>query len=77
MCLEAKLCILNFVGVEFDNDSGLAVVCQKGLTPLKSQVFWPPYKKQLRFNKAVETGEDPDDVNWKLYAIKRRFFLDR
>lgn len=65
-----------FVGVEFDSDSegALALVHASWLTPRKREVFWPPFKAQNRFDKALKRGQEPEQGTWPLYKIKRIFF---
>ncbi|CAH0550419.1 unnamed protein product [Brassicogethes aeneus] len=43
------------------------------MTPLKTQVFWPPYKQKSQHNKALRKGEDSKDT-WELFKIKRCFY---
>lgn len=64
-----------FVGIEFASDcgGGVALVHSTWLTPRKKQAYWPPYKKQNLFDKALKTGEAPED-SWQLYSVKRSFF---
>lgn len=45
-------------------------------TPLKREVWWPPYKQQSSFNKAVQKGEIPDENSWKLYSVHRLCFYE-
>ncbi|XP_071578619.1 uncharacterized protein [Temnothorax nylanderi] len=62
--------------VEFDdkNGSGVAAVNSAWLTPLKREVFWPPYKEQKKFDKALKTGEPVDTEKWTLHSITRIFY---
>ncbi|KAK4885567.1 hypothetical protein RN001_001838 [Aquatica leii] len=67
---------MTFVGIEFlekNGESRLAIVNNKWLTPKKSEVFWPPYKTQERYNKSLKS-ETPDEEKWALYSISRTFF---
>ncbi|CAH0560560.1 unnamed protein product [Brassicogethes aeneus] len=62
-----------FVGIEFENDEGVAVVCNRWLTPRKKHVQWPPYKQQHKYNLALQKQEKTG-ANWKTCAVKRLFF---
>ncbi|KAK4885230.1 hypothetical protein RN001_001501 [Aquatica leii] len=57
-----------------NGESRLAIVNNKWLTPKKSEVFWPPYKTQERYNKSLKKSETPDEEKWTLYSIRRTFF---
>ncbi|KAF5274637.1 hypothetical protein FQR65_LT16941 [Abscondita terminalis] len=63
------------VGVQFaDSDGGtVAVINSKWFTPMKREVFWPPYKTQHHYDNALKKGETPTD-SWPLYKISRTFF---
>lgn len=68
-----------FVGVEFVSDNAeetdiIALVHQSWVTPLKKQVWWPPYKTSAQFKKALFIGEEVKKDIWTLYNIKRTFF---
>lgn len=69
-----------YVVVEFDvNDENggggsVAAVHSAWLTPLKKEVFWPPYKEQTKFDKALRTGETVDTEKWSLHGIRRIFY---
>lgn len=67
-----------YCGIEFYNNSidngEIAIVHLKWLTPRKKEVLWPPYKMTSRFNKALISGEEPDENSWQLYCVKRLFF---
>lgn len=70
-----------YCGIEFYNDTddkenngGIAIVHMKWLTPRKKEVIWPPYKTTSRFNKALISGEEPNENSWQLYCVKRIFF---
>lgn len=66
---------MSFVGVEFaTEDEGVALVHERWFTPKKQEIFWPPYKQQSKFVRALKTGEFPDTNTWKLYSISRCFF---
>ncbi|KAI4462961.1 hypothetical protein MML48_4g00018284 [Holotrichia oblita] len=69
-----------FVGVEFideDNESGdrsIGVVSKSWLTPRKKEVFWPPCKQQIQFNKLLRNHHPADDT-WKLYGVSRLIII--
>lgn len=65
-----------YVVVEFDekHGGGVAAVNSAWLTPLKKEVFWPPYKDQNKFDKALKTGETVDTEKWTLHSISRIFY---
>ncbi|XP_039312222.1 uncharacterized protein LOC120359295 isoform X2 [Solenopsis invicta] len=65
-----------FTVIQFDEKSGanLAVVSTKWLTPLKKEVFWPPYKNVSSFNKALKKHEDVNENEWTLYNVQRIFY---
>ncbi|KMQ91808.1 hypothetical protein RF55_8283 [Lasius niger] len=68
---------MSFTGIEFTDDSGggIALVSSQWLTPRKQEVFWPPYKFQFQYDKAIKKGVVPEqDGSWKIYKIKRCFF---
>lgn len=66
---------MTYVGVEFDNDGGLALIHSAWLTPLKRNVFWPPSSTQTSFKKLLRSGkEPPEDGSWKLHKVQRLFF---
>ncbi|KAJ8966809.1 hypothetical protein NQ314_003305, partial [Rhamnusium bicolor] len=54
--------------------SGVAAIHSSCFTPLKKEAFWPPYKEQQRFDKALRFGEVADENSWKLYGIARIFY---
>lgn len=64
-----------FVVVEFAESSGggLAIVHSHWLTPRKKEVFWPPYKENAQYVRAVKRGEESTE-SWKLYNISRIFY---
>ncbi|XP_050301322.1 uncharacterized protein LOC126739611 [Anthonomus grandis grandis] len=62
-----------YAGVEFLENSEIALVHSKWLTPTKRHTFWPPYKTSGPFNKSLTIAEEPDEP-WKLYPIKRLLF---
>lgn len=62
-----------FLGVEFVEDSSLAVIRSEWLTPRKKEVLWPPFKTQDLYNKALLKGENPEN-DWIPYAITRTIF---
>lgn len=63
-----------YVGVEFTENGSVGLVHCSWLTPLKQEVFWPPYKTTNLFNKALANAEAPNQATWKLFNIKRSFF---
>lgn len=65
-----------YVVVEFDekHGGGVAAVNSAWLTPLKKEVFWPPYKDQNKSDKALKTGETVDTEKWTLHSISRIFY---
>ncbi|KAF5302953.1 hypothetical protein FQR65_LT19054 [Abscondita terminalis] len=69
------LVALQFHSVEFGGDhcGGLAVVSESWLTPLKKEVFWPPFKSNNLFTNSLKNAETPND-KWKLYPINRIYF---
>lgn len=68
---------MSFTGIEFTDDGGggVALISSQWLTPRKQEVFWPPYKSQSQYDKAVKNGVIPEeDGSWTIYKIKRCFF---
>lgn len=65
-----------YVIVQFDDSQGggLAVVRDQWITPRKCEVFWPPYKKQSEYNKALKTAENIIEETWKVFKIARCFY---
>lgn len=65
-----------YVLVEFDeNDGGgVAILHDSWLTPRKKEAFWPPFKEQYQFDKALKNGASVDTETWKLYKINRIFY---
>lgn len=65
-----------FAGIEFEDADGgdVALINTSWLTPRKREVFWPPFKHQWQFDKAVKTGMPPEENTWHLFSIKRSFF---
>lgn len=64
-----------YVGVKFiGEEEDLAIVNKKWLTPRKSEVFWPPYKQQRDYEKALKSGELPVEGVWELYGINKCYF---
>ncbi|CAG9812935.1 unnamed protein product [Phaedon cochleariae] len=63
--------------IQFD-DSGnnsVAVVHESWLTPMKTEVFWPPFKDTRNYKRALCGGEEAIDTeSWKLYGINRIFY---
>lgn len=64
-----------YVIVQFDEKDGgsISVVHKTWLTPRKTEVYWPPYKKQSRFERALLKAEPVDMKKWELFKIKRTF----
>lgn len=52
-----------FTLIQFDDNDGanLAVVSTNWLTPRKKEVFWPPYKNNTSFNKALKKHEEVNE----------------
>ncbi|XP_072400660.1 uncharacterized protein [Diabrotica undecimpunctata] len=65
---------MSFVLIEFDEKEGgsVAVVHQNWLTPRKKEVYWPPYKTQALYDKAVKKGDSCTE-DWQLFTVKRIF----
>lgn len=67
-----------FVGVEFsdgDEEAGIiGLIHHSWFTPLKKQVWWPPYKTSAQFKKALFIEEEVNKDTWTLYDVKRIFF---
>ncbi|KAF5308341.1 hypothetical protein FQR65_LT18224 [Abscondita terminalis] len=61
--------------IEFDESYGgsVAAVHTNWFTPLKRNLFWPPYKDQQRFDRALRHGEAVDENSWTLYKVQRIF----
>ncbi|CAG9840758.1 unnamed protein product [Diabrotica balteata] len=59
---------------EFDEKEGgsVAVVHQNWLTPRKKEVYWPPYKTQALYDKAVKKGDSCTE-DWQIFRVKRIF----
>ncbi|CAH1102781.1 unnamed protein product [Psylliodes chrysocephalus] len=64
-------CLIEF---KEKDGGGLAVVSDTWLTPRKKQVYWPPYKDNGQFRKALTKGEEVNSETWKLYDIHRTFY---
>lgn len=64
-----------FLGIQFAEEDGgdLALIHKKWLTPRKTEAWWPPYKVQDVFDKALKKGDTPLD-NWQIYKIQRTYF---
>lgn len=64
-----------YVVAEFEEEQGggVAAVHSSWLTPRKEEVFWPPYKEQIRFDKALKYGEAVDTETWELFKVSRIF----
>ncbi|CAG9858176.1 unnamed protein product [Phyllotreta striolata] len=65
-----------FVLVEFDKDDGggVAVVHSSWLTPRKNESFWPPYKEQHQFDKALKNGCTVNTETWRIYKLNKIFY---
>lgn len=63
-----------YVGVEFSEKDTIGLVHCSWFTPLKHEVFWPPYKSSSTFLKALTSAEEPDQNTWKLSHVNRKFF---
>lgn len=66
-----------FAVVEFDEEAaggGLSVINTKWLTPRKKEVFWPPYKENNQFVRAVKRSEDINTETWSVYRLSRIFY---
>lgn len=66
-----------FVGIQFQANEGsqLALVHTKWLTPRKKEVWWPPYKLQEQYNRALRKGDSPTE-NWRIFDVARSLFLE-
>ncbi|CAH0547151.1 unnamed protein product [Brassicogethes aeneus] len=65
-----------YLGIQFEEQDGpgsIALIINNWLTPRKKEVFWPPYKTQFTFNRALEKKESAQK-NWTLYKVSRIFF---
>lgn len=65
-----------FVVVEFEENcgGGLAIVCSNWLTPRKKEVFWPPYKENAQYLRALKKHEDFNVETWKIFNVSRIFY---
>lgn len=65
-----------FSVIEFrENDGGgISIVNSKWLTPRKQEVYWPPIKDNLKFEKVIRKVEQEVDSTWKLYPVERIFY---
>ncbi|KAK4886894.1 hypothetical protein RN001_003165 [Aquatica leii] len=64
-----------FVLLEFrehNQDTTVGVVHSSWLTPKKKEAYWPAYKNQSAFDKAILKGE-PVGNKWELFTVKRIF----
>jgi len=59
--------------IEFKGSLEVAVVCAKWLTPRKKEVFWPPYKENGIFMRALKKEEELDPKTWELHVVERIF----
>ncbi|KYM95682.1 hypothetical protein ALC62_13670 [Cyphomyrmex costatus] len=60
--------------IEFKGSLEVVVVCAKWLTPRKKEVFWPPYKENGIFMRALKKQEMLDPKIWKLHEVERIFY---
>lgn len=63
-----------YIGVQFEEEGSLALVNELWITPRKREVFWPPVKNQIQFDKLLKNSARPDEDTWKLYKISRCIF---
>lgn len=66
-----------FAVVEFCDTQGrgLAVINSQWLTPRKHEVYWPPIKDSVQFNKAVRSLNQCIDVDtWIPYKLSKIFY---
>lgn len=54
--------------------SGLAIIHESWLTPMKCETFCPPYKDSNSYKRALKEGEHIAEETWKLYSIERHFY---
>jgi hypothetical protein len=61
-------------GVQFEESDGgtVALVHCTWLNSSKEEVFWPPYKTQEQYNKALKKGDLPSE-SWTTYKISGYF----
>ncbi|KAF5284174.1 hypothetical protein FQR65_LT00174 [Abscondita terminalis] len=64
-----------FSVVEFTEPEGdVAIAHERWFTPKKSNVYWPPYKDNRQWRRALENGDNIlVDETWHLYPVKRIF----
>ncbi|XP_031344736.1 uncharacterized protein LOC116171856 isoform X2 [Photinus pyralis] len=62
--------------VEFDDNhgGGVCAIPSLWLTPKKKEAFWPPFKDQSKFDKALSQREAVDESSWQLYNVSRIFY---
>lgn len=65
---------MSYVVVQINETDGgsVAIVHNTWLTPRKTEVYWPPYKSQNSFDKALLKGETVNP-QWPLFKLKRIF----
>ncbi|KAJ8934549.1 hypothetical protein NQ318_004979 [Aromia moschata] len=65
-----------FVLIEFSasEGGGISIVHNEWMSPRKTEVYWPPYKEQSQFNRALKRGEKVNTETWKLFKIARCFY---
>lgn len=52
---------------------GLAMIHQNWLKSRKSEVFWPPYKNETNYNRALKRGEEAGQ-DWVKYKLTNIFY---
>lgn len=62
-----------YIVAEFEDEMGMAVVRESWLTPLKREVYWPPYKQRTQYIKALKSDEEIKET-WQCYKIRRIFY---
>lgn len=67
----------HILGIQFAEEDGrnnIALISSNWLTPKKQHTFWPPYKKQYKYEQSLKKGETPTH-KWTLYKIKQVLFV--
>lgn len=67
---------MSYCVIQLDNSGNntLATVHESWLTPLKKEVFWPPYKDSKGFKRALIQAEPVNAEKWILYGVQRIFY---
>lgn len=67
---------MSFIIVQFTEaeGGGISVIHKNWLTPRKSEVFWPPFKDQSQYNKALKKGEPVNTETWKIFKVVKCFY---